>query len=144
MGFWERNTIIIGLGSLLGGAFYFSFVVWQSLTLGALAPPDFVAWCGYLVLQFLISVVGIRLATNRSELAELRVLPQGTDERDRLVRSKAEIGQAHVASVLIFICMAAWFAHTSVAILFHSLVAALVVSELVRCAVQMFNYNRAY
>ena len=142
MSYWEKNTLILGLGSLLGGSFYFAFVLWQSLALGALAAPSLYVWLGYIVFQFGISTAGALLMANRSELADLKTFPGATDERDTLIRTRAEAGQGHVASIFVFISMAAWFVHVSAAILFHSLVAALVLSELFRCGLQLFSYRR--
>ena len=69
--------------------------------------------------------------------------PADGDERDRLIRMKSEGMQAHTMSALIFACMAAWFLHSSAALLFNSLVVAVIVSELARAGWQVFNYNRA-
>lgn len=144
MGFWERSTLIIGIGSLLSGTLYFAIVLWQSVALGGLAPPSLVVWLGCLALQFTASTLGVLLINKTSLLEDAKALPGGTDERDKIIRTKSEASQGHIMSALIFICMAAWFAHGSAAIFFHSLVAALTISELARCGIQVFNYNRAY
>ena len=144
MSFWETNSVILGVGSLVGGGTYFAIVFWQSLSLGALAPPSLIVWLGCLALQFLISVFGVFFITDKAEKALVKDIPGGTDERDQIIRVKSEAWQGHVMSALIFVCMAAWFAHGSSAIFFHSLVGALTLSELARCGVQVFNYNRAY
>lgn len=144
MSFWERNTIILGLGSAIGGAFYFGVVAWQSAIAGSLVAPSFVIWIAYIVIQFCFSMAGSILSARRLKEDERSSVPGGGDERDRLVRMKAEGMQGHIMSGLIFLSMAAWFIHSDTAILFHSLVAALILSELARAAWQMFSYNRAY
>lgn len=144
MSFWERNTLIIGLGSFIGGVFYFSIVIWQSLAAGSLVTPSFWVWLGYIVLQLCVSIFGMWFGAKRELKDEFMAMPGGEDERDRLVRMKAEGMQGHVMSGLIFVAMATWFWHANTAILFHSLVAALILSELARAGWQMFSYNRAY
>lgn len=143
MAFWERNTLILALGSILGGAFYFGFVVWQSLANGVLAEPVWWVWIGYIALQFGVSLIGIKVGTGKLVDEDLKALPKLEDERDTLIRSHAESWQGHAMAALIFLCMALWFLHGSPAIFFHSLVAALVSSELVRAVVQFRGYNRA-
>lgn len=143
MSFWEKNTIILAIGTLIGGGFYFSMVTWQSLAAGSLVAPSLVVWLGYMVLQICVSMLAMM-----PRALKLKADPDSTyapagDERDRLIRMKAEGVQGHAMSALIFVCMVAWFVHSSAAILFHSLVAALVVSELARAGWQVFNYNRA-
>ncbi|MEO1661059.1 MAG: hypothetical protein AAFR51_08730 [Pseudomonadota bacterium] len=143
MAFWERNTIILAIGTLIGGLFYFSIVLWQSLMAGSLVAPSLWVWLGYIVLQFCVSMLGMWPGARRLKAdPDATVAPAG-DERDRLIRMKSEAVQGHVMSGFIFLAMAAWFLHANVAILFHSLVAALIVSELARAAWQLFNYNRA-
>lgn len=143
MAFWERNTLILALGSILGGAFYFGFVVWQSLAIGGLAEPVWWVWLGYIGFQFLVSMLGMRIWSGKLIDEDLKALPNLQDERDTLIRSNAESWQGHAMSALIFLCMALWFSHGNPAIFFHSLVAALVSSELVRAVVQFRGYNRA-
>lgn len=143
MAFWERNTIIIGLGSLIGGGVYFGIVFWQSLSIGVLAAPSLPIWLGYIVVQFAVSTLGVLLTAKPSQIQEIKLVPGGTDERDKIIRSKAETAQGHLLSGFIFVALAAWFAHGNIAIFFHSIVAALLMSELGRCGVQWYNYNRA-
>lgn len=144
MAFWERNTIVFALASLAGGILYFSVVATQSIAAGALVAPNLLLWLGYISLQITISVVGA-IMVHRQMKAAQEVLPkEGEDERDRLIRMKAEGMQGHVMSAFIFLAMAAWFVHANSAIFFHSLVAALILSELARAGWQLFSYNRAY
>lgn len=143
MSFWEKNTFILAIGTLLGGAFYFSVVTWQSLAAGSLVAPSLSVWLGYMVLQICVSMLGTLPGARKAKNdPEVTTPPQG-DERDRLIRMKSEGFQAHTMSALIFVSMAAWFLHSNPALLFHALVAALVVSELARAGWQIFNYNRA-
>ncbi|MEP1143957.1 MAG: hypothetical protein ABJH52_09565 [Henriciella sp.] len=143
MSFWEQNTVILGLGSVIGGALYFGIIAWMSVAAGHLVAPNLLVWLGYMVVQIGLSIVG-GILNGRRLKEEIASVPKGEDERDRLVRMKAEGMQGHVMSGLIFVSMAAWFIHSDAAILFHSLVAALILSELARAGWQMFNYNRAY
>ena len=143
MSFWERNTIILAIGTVIGGGFYFSIVTWQSVAAGSLVAPSLAVWLGYIILQFCVSMLGMLPGARALKADPENTLAASGDERDRLIRMKAEGMQGHAMSALIFVCMAAWFIHASAAILFHSLVAALVISELARAGWQVFNYNRA-
>lgn len=143
MSFWERNTFILAVGTLVGGTFYFSIVTWQSLAAGSLVAPSLAVWLGYMVLQICVSMLGMWPGARKLKADPENTTPADGDERDRLIRMKAEGVQGHAMSALIFVCMAAWFLHSSTAILFHSLVAALIISELARAGWQVFNYNRA-
>lgn len=143
MSFWERNTIVLAVGTLIGGVFYFSIVTWQSVAAGSLVAPSLAVWLGYIFLQFCVSMLGTWPGARRLKTDLENTAPPAGDERDRLIRMKAEGVQGHAMSALIFACMAAWFLHSSAALLFHSLVAALIVSELARAGWQVFNYNRA-
>ena len=143
MPFWERNTIVLAVGTLVGGLFYFSIVTWQSLAAGSLVAPSLVIWLGYIVLQICVSMLGMWPSARKLKADPENTTPADGDERDRLIRMKSEGMQAHTMSALIFACMAAWFLHSSAALLFHSLVAALIVGELARAGWQLFNYNRA-
>ena len=143
MSFWERNTIVLALGSIIGGVFYVSIVTWQSLAAGSLVAPSLAVWIGYMVLQFCVSMLGMWPGARKLKADPENTAPADGDERDRLIRMKSEGMQAHTMSALIFACMAAWFLHSSAALLFHSLVVAVIVSELARAGWQVFNYNRA-
>lgn len=143
MSFWERNTFILAVGTLVGGTFYFSIVTWQSLAAGSLVAPSLAVWLGYIVLQFCVSMLGVWPGARKLKADPENTTPADGDERDRLIRMKSEGVQGHAMSALIFLCMAAWFFHSSTALLFHSLVAALILSELARAGWQVFNYNRA-
>lgn len=143
MSFWERNTFILAIGTLIGGLFYFSIVTWQSIAAGSLVAPSPAVWLGYMILQFCVSMLGMWPGARRLKADQGNAAPASGDERDRLIRMKAEGVQGHAMSALIFACMAAWFFHSSAALLFHSLVAALIISELARAGWQVFNYNRA-
>ncbi|MEL6860851.1 MAG: hypothetical protein AAGL11_03365 [Pseudomonadota bacterium] len=144
MAVWEKNSIIFGLGSLIGGLLYFSIVAWQSMVTGALVAPNFGIWISYIVLQLCVSFFGAWLMTKHAKAAGEALPDKGEDERDQLIRMRAEGMQGHIMSGLVFLAMALWFIHGNSAIMFHSLVGALVLSEIARAAWQVFNYNRAY
>lgn len=142
MPFWERNTIILGLGSLIGGAYYVSMVLIQSLALGAIAPPSLFTFISYIILQVAISGIGVSISTAQaSKGGELAGLPGGMDERDTLVKTKSEAGFGHLLSAVMFLALAAWFFHQNANLLFHSVVVGLVVGELGRAVIQLVNYH---
>ncbi|MEL6666236.1 MAG: hypothetical protein AAFQ24_08875 [Pseudomonadota bacterium] len=143
MSFWEMNTLVLALGSIVGGFFYFSIITWQSLAAGSLVAPSLAVWLGYIAIQLCVSMLGIWPGARKLKNDPENTAPADGDERDRLIRMKSEGLQGHTMSALIFVCMAAWFLHSSAALLFHSLVAALILSELARAGWQLFNYNRA-
>ncbi|MEM1036434.1 MAG: hypothetical protein AAGI14_06700 [Pseudomonadota bacterium] len=142
MSYWERNTLILLAGSVFGAVFYFGFVIAQSVAAGAVVMPQLWVWLGYIVFQFAVSVGGVWLL-NRKGLAEVRDLVGGEDERDLVIKKQAEARQGHIMSALILFGLAFWFIHGSAALLFHSMVAALVVSELCRGLIQYASYSRA-
>jgi len=143
MSFWERNTLILALGSIAGGIYYFSIVTWLSLAAGSCDVPSLPFWLGYMVLQFCVSILGMWPGARKLKDDPENTAPANGDERDRLIRMKSEGMQGHIMSAVIFVCLAAWFFHSSAALLFHSLVAALILSELARAGWQVFNYNQA-
>lgn len=142
MSFWERNTVVFTIGSVLGAALYFGFVIWQSLQLGAIAMPTWWVYCGYIVFQLFISIVGA-LLINRGGDQDWKDLPAKGDERDQTLRVRSEAINGHVASMLVIGCLLLWFWHQSPALLFHSIVAAMLVGEICRGLYQLFAYNRA-
>lgn len=142
MSYWERNTLILLAGSGLGAVFYFGFVIAQSIAVGSVVMPKLWVWLGYIMFQFAVSIGGIWLL-NRKDLAEVQDLAGGEDERDRMIKKQAEAWQGHIVSALILVGLALWFMHGSAALLFHSMVAALIVSELCRGLIQYATYNRA-
>lgn len=145
MSFWEKNTYMLGLGSLIGGGLYFGLVAWQSIQLGALAPPSVVTWLTCLAAQMVFSLAAMQFVSRQQKRADpdLLTLPGGEDERDQLIRHRSEARFGHFASALIFAAMALWFVHGSIAALFHSLVAAMFLAEILRAAFQLASYNRA-
>lgn len=142
MSFWERNTVVLTLGSILGGVFYFGIVLWQSLVAGAIAPPVWWVYVGYFLFQLTVSVAGAWLINHRQN-QDWKDVPAKGDERDQTIRLRSEAINGHVASGLVIGCLVLWFLHQNVALLFHSIVAAMIISELVRGVYQMFSYNRA-
>ncbi|MEL7033277.1 MAG: hypothetical protein AAGL97_04260 [Pseudomonadota bacterium] len=141
MAFWERNTLVLMAGSVLGGVFYFGVVVWQSVAIGAIAAPAWWVYVGYIVFQLCVSLFGTWLF-NRNGDEDLTDLPKG-DERDQVLRVGSEAVQGHVASALVIGCLLFWFVHQNVALFFHSIVAAMIISEIVRGFVQYHSYQRA-
>ncbi|MEO0548396.1 MAG: hypothetical protein AAFZ91_00640 [Pseudomonadota bacterium] len=143
MAYWERNTLILGLASMLGGAFYFGIVTYLSLSAGAIIMPNIWIWLGYIILQVAMSMGGI-LLVGRNHLPEVKDLHGGEDERDRIIRNRSEAMNGHLAAAFVFACLALWFWHQSPALLFHSIVAAMILGEVGRCLFQFYSYNRAY
>ena len=143
MPYWERNTIILGLGSLIGGTYYVVMVLIQSMAIGAVAPPSLFTFISYLVLQIAISAIGVSVSTAQaSRRGELAGLPGGMDERDTMVKTKSEAGFGHLLSAVMFLALAAWFVHHNANLLFHSVVVGLVIGELGRAVIQLVNYRR--
>ncbi|WOR14088.1 hypothetical protein RYZ27_09945 [Hyphomonas sp. FCG-A18] len=145
MSFWERNYIIVGIASFVAGAIYFgwAFSLWVSS--GVVPEPRLIMLVVYVLVQFGISVAGILIFAMRSgDLTDDSLPPDGMDERDRLVNLKTEAGAAHIYYILIFSMVVIWFWHGSTAILIHSLIGAFLISDMIRCVLQTFNYNRAY
>lgn len=142
MSYWERNTLILLAGSMIGATFYFGFVIVQSLTVGAVIMPKWWVWIGYIAFQFAISVGGT-LFLSRNLLPDVKDLPRGQDEPDRLIKSRAETWQGHITAAAIFAALALWFVHQNPALLFHSIVAGLLLGEIGRGIIQFTAYNRA-
>ena len=143
MPYWERNTAILGLGSLIGGAYYVAMVLMQSMAIGAVAPPSLFTFNSYFVLQIAISAIGVSVSTAQaSKGGELAGLPGGMDERDRFVKTKSEAGFGHLLSAVMFLALAAWFLHHNASLLFHSVVVGHVIAELGRAGLQLASYRR--
>lgn len=145
MAFWERNFIIILITSLIAGGVYFGAVTWTSLQQGAIAAPSILLFMTYIILQVGLAAIAIIILEQVRPDKQTADLPiDGMDERDRFVKIKSESGASHFTSAAIFVAMIAWFWHENGSLFFHSLVAATLFGELMRCVLQIFNYNRAY
>ncbi len=145
MVFWEKNFIVIGVAAFLSGAVYFGWLTVTSLAQGSLAEPSALMVAGYVILQVVLAALGIWLWDLKSKAsAEVEDTPDGMDERDRLINMKTEAGASHVYYILIFAMMLFWFKHGDASMLMHSLIAAFLIGDLYRCALQVQNYNRAY
>jgi len=144
MAFGERNTFALGVASLIAGGFYF-FLVWQqSIAAGAVAAPDLRTVISYVILQVVLSVAGIVALTVFARVRDKDSAVDSEDERDRLVRIKSEAGASHLAAAGVILALGGWFIHENGYLLFHTVIAAIVLSELFRAVLQLFNYNRAY
>ncbi len=142
MSVWERNTLILLVGSLLGAGFYFGIVAWQTVTAGSIVLPSLWVWLGYIAFQFVVSVGGTMMGVS-GRADDQGIVAAGGDERDRLIRVRSEGMQGHVGSAAVIVCLALWFWHQSPALMFHSIVAALLIGELGRGLYQLYSYNRA-
>lgn len=145
MVFWEKNFIVIGASSFIAGLVYFGWLATASLAQGSIAEPKAFMVAGYIILQVALAAVGIWLWDMKSRASEdVDGSSDGMDERDRLINMKTEAGASHVYYILIFAMMLFWFKHGDASILIHSLVAAFLLGDIYRSALQVFNYNRAY
>lgn len=143
MSFWERNTVILGFGSLIAGSYYAALVILQSLALGHVAPPDLGTLISYIVLQVAVSVAGIAIsATRASRSGDLVGLRGGMDERDQIVKTRSEAGASHVVAAAVVCALIGWFFHHSPNLLFHTVLAGLIVGELARAVMQLLNYRQ--
>ncbi len=142
MSYWQRNTIVLLCGSLFGASFYFGIVIWQSVAAGAIVAPKLWVWLSYFILQVGLSTFGV-LVLNRKQVRDIKDLDRGEDERDRIIRNRSEAMNGHIASACVILCLALWFWHQNTAILFHSIVAAMLIGEIGRGLHQFFSYDRA-
>lgn len=145
MSLWEKNTYLLGLGSVIGGMAYFGLVALQSLQLGALAPPSLVVWLSYITIQIALSSGAVWLVSRHETRRDATLLRLSglEDERDRIIRERSEASFGHFAGAFVMAAMALWFVHENTVLLFHSLVAAMLLAELLRCGYQLVQYNRA-
>lgn len=141
MPIWERNCYVMTGSVIIAGIYYFSMVLKQSLVLGQIAPPDLPVLISYVVLQICLSVGGI---VGTSVWTRVRGTDAGLreDERDMLCRHRAEGWAGHVFAAAIGISLIGWFLHQNMNVMFHGLIAGLMLGEITRCMAQVFNYNR--
>ena len=139
---WERNTIILLIGSLLGATFYFGIIIWQSIAAGGLVMPVLWVWLGYIIFQLAVSVGGA-IFTRPGDAKDRDTVEAKGDERDQIIRVRSEAMQGHIGSAAVIVSLALWFWHQNPALLFHSIVAAMLIGEVGRGVYQLVSYNRA-
>ncbi|MEM8615938.1 MAG: hypothetical protein AAGF20_03280 [Pseudomonadota bacterium] len=142
---WERNYWVLAISVLLSSSYYFGTVISKSLAAGAVIAPSLKLIIVYVVLQIVLSVGGvvafIILARIRSGEDGLDEKP---DERDLAFQTRAEAGAGHLLSFGVAVALVYFFAHRNGDLLFHTVLAGLVLGEMARCVIQIIAYRRGY
>ncbi len=143
MALWEKTYWVIAVSIVISGGYYFSNVLRASLELGAIVPPNVTLFITYIAIQVILAITGIIAVTVIDRMRESEDTEEPfLDERDKIVKTKSEAGAGHVTATIVVIALLAFFHHGDGNLLFHSVLAGLMLGEMARCLMQIISYRQ--
>ena len=140
MAFREMTAWIMSMALLLGGLFYFGVVITGSQGLGASMPPlipIIAIYIGILVIIAIIGHIGAALTSLDSANAPM-------DERELDIERRASTLSDGIMGIGVLLSLGTYLLRYDGNQLFHLVFAALMVSQFVQYAAQIFLYRRQY
>jgi hypothetical protein len=143
MNFWEKGFLTTGITIMLTASAYAGHVWLQSRVAGMLAPPEL--WPFVIALSvsvgaslLALAAIGLLDKPHQADGPRLSLI----DERERQVSTQAQASAGHVQSFGIYASLIAFFIHRDGNVLFYTVLAAALASDLSRCFLQVILYRR--
>jgi len=136
------------LASMLTVLVYFGIVFVQSLSLRRVTAPHLaqVLTCGLLrlTLSLLCAWGAQHFHKRRAVSLEADVPETGMDKPDRFVKFKSESSASYFYYLFFLGILMLRFVHTLPALLFHSIIGAFFLDDIVHCLFQSIYYKKTY
>jgi hypothetical protein len=134
MAFQEKSAWVMSLALLLGGAFYFFVVAAMSSAIGRLAPPLVPIVAVYTAILVLVAIVGHILAA----IVAPREANTTEDERGQKATVHASHQSGYVFGTGVILSLGVYLFTHHGDLLFYSVFASLMISQLVEYGLQIF------
>jgi hypothetical protein len=138
MTFQEKSAWIMCLALLVSGAFYGMLVFNAAQALGAMPPPNGIGMGIAVIIIVAIAIFGHAVAA----IGNLAVASEPEDERDRVVVWRAGNLSGLLLGVLCLLSIFAYAVVQSGHMMFHLIVAAMVISQFAEYALIIWYYRR--
>lgn len=138
MTFQEKSAWIMCLALIVSGAFYGVLVFNSAQALGAMPPPNGIGMGIAVVIIVAIAIFGHAVAA----IGNLADASEPEDERDRMVVWRAGNLSGVLLGALCLLSICAYAVIQSGHMMFHLIIAAMVISQLAEYALTIWYYRR--
>lgn len=139
MSFQEKSAYVMFIALLLGGGLYFYEVVFQSMQLDGWISPVIPGLVQLTFIMVIVAIIGhIIIASLSSKEAEAKL-----DERERQIFNRAGRLSGFILGFVVILSLGNYLISEDGSLLFYSVFAGLIVSQLAEYVIRIFLYRTA-